>query len=127
VAYISGDWHEARVTLRLSARTRNYVGTIFGGSLYGSVDPIYMIMLIKILGPEYIVWDKAAAIRFRKPGKGRLVAHFHLSSREITAIREAVAGGESVDRKYLVEFKDGEGVVCASIEKTIYIKRKESQ
>ena len=35
-----------------------------------AVDPIYMLMLLKILGPEYIVWDKSANIRFRKPGKG---------------------------------------------------------
>lgn len=51
-----------------SWRTRNYVGTIFGGSLYGALDPI-MIMLIKLLGPEYEVWDKAASIRFRRPGR----------------------------------------------------------
>lgn len=43
---------EVRIRLPLSRRTRNYVGTIFGGSLYGALDPIYMIMLIKALGPE---------------------------------------------------------------------------
>ena len=64
VTYISADWREVRVALPLSWRTRNYVGTIFGGSLYGAVDPMYMIMLIRILGPGYTVWDKAATIRF---------------------------------------------------------------
>ena len=29
-----------------------------------------MLMLIKILGPEFIVWDKAASIDFISPGKG---------------------------------------------------------
>jgi len=58
-----------RIRLPLIWRTRNYVGTIFGGSLYGAVDPIYMIMLIKALGPDYIVWDKAATIRFLRPGR----------------------------------------------------------
>jgi acyl-coenzyme A thioesterase PaaI-like protein len=70
VTYIAGDFREARVRLPLSWRTRNYVGTIFGGSLYGVVDPLYMILLIKILGPRYVVWDKAATIRFLKPGRG---------------------------------------------------------
>jgi acyl-coenzyme A thioesterase PaaI-like protein len=126
VAYLSGDWREARVQLKLGVRTRNYVGTIFGGSLYGAIDPIYMLMLMKILGSEYVVWDKAAHIRFRKPGKGRLEAHFLITEQELAAIRDAAAREESVDRTYLVEFKDGEGKVYASVEKTLYIRRKKS-
>jgi len=58
---------------------RNYVGTHFGGSLYSMVDPFYMLMLMNILGPGYIVWDKAASIRFKKPGKGVMKASFHLA------------------------------------------------
>ena len=64
VTYIRGDWSEVRIVVPLSWRTRNYVGTIYGGSLYGAVDPIYMLMLMRSLGPEYVVWDKAAAIRY---------------------------------------------------------------
>ena len=67
VEYIASDWMEVRVRVPLSWRTRNYVGTIFGGSLYGAIDPFYMLMLIKLLGPDFIVWDKAATIRFRRP------------------------------------------------------------
>src|SRR6478672_12885386 len=78
VQYIAADFHEARVALPLNWRTRNYVGSTFGGSLYGAVDPMYMILLIKILGPAYTVWDKAATIRFVKPGRGRLYARFIL-------------------------------------------------
>src|SRR2546426_7961287 len=44
LGYVAPDWSEIRIELPLSRRTRNYVGTIFGGSLYGAVDPIYMIM-----------------------------------------------------------------------------------
>src|SRR5438477_12925754 len=98
ITYIAGDFREARVELPLSWRTRNYVGTIFGGSLYGSVDPMYMIMLIKLLGPDYIVWDKAATIRFRKPGKSTLHAMFKIDDAELDAIREATKGGEPIDR-----------------------------
>jgi Domain of unknown function (DUF4442) len=82
VTYIASDFREVRVKLPLNWRTRNYVGTIFGGSLYGAVDPHYMIMLIRILGPEYVVWDKAATVA------------------------------------------DDAGVVSASVEKTVYIRRK---
>src|ERR1043165_3686663 len=86
VTYIASDFREVRVELPLSWRTRNYVGTIFGGSLYASVDPMYMIMLIRIFGPKYIVWDKAASIRFRKPGRSTLYATFELSEAELDAI-----------------------------------------
>lgn len=124
IAYIADDWREVRVKLPLSWRTRNYVGTIYGGSIYASIDPIYMLMLIKILGPEYIIWDKAAKVRFRKPGKGTLYADFHLSTEEIDEIKRLAEDARSVDRIYNVEFKDKDGVVHAQIEKTLYIAKK---
>jgi hypothetical protein len=126
IAYISGDWLYVRVKLPLSWRTRNYVGTIYGGSIYASVDPIYMLMLMKILGPGYIVWDKAAKIRFRKPGKDTLYVDFNLSQDEIDEIKRLAANAKSVDRIYNVELKDKNGVVHAQIEKTLYIAKKGS-
>ncbi len=123
VTYISGDFREMRVELPLNWRTRNYVGTIFGGSLYGAVDPHYMIMLIKILGRGYIVWDKAATIRFRKPGRGKLFARFVIQEEEIATIRRLLETGNSIDRVFNVDLTDGAGVVHASVEKTIYIRR----
>ena len=124
VIYIAGDFREVRIKLPLSWRTRNYVGTIFGGSLYGSVDPMYMIMLIRVLGPKYVVWDKAASIRFRRPGRTTLFATFLLEGAEIDEIRNRTANGDPVDRTYNVSLVDAEGVVHASVEKVIYIKRK---
>jgi acyl-coenzyme A thioesterase PaaI-like protein len=124
IAYIAADYREVRVRLPLSWRTRNYVGTIFGGSLYGAVDPIFMIMLIQLLGRGYIVWDKSATIRFRKPGRTTLHATFTIDEAELEAIRSATANGEPVDRVYHVDLVDAEGVVHASVEKVIYVRRK---
>ena len=124
ITYIADDQREVRVKLPLTWRTRNYVGTIFGGSLYGAVDPILMIMLIKVLGPGYVVWDKAATIRFRKPGRSTLYATFRLDDAELDAIRAATANGDPVDRVYDVDLVDAEGVVHASVEKVIYVRRK---
>jgi hypothetical protein len=123
ITYIAGDYREMRVELPLNWRTRNYVGTIFGGSLYGAVDPHYMIMLIRILGPGYIVWDKVATIRFRKPGRGTLYARFLLDDEEIATIRRLTETAPSIDRVYNVDLTDAEGVVHASVEKTIYIRK----
>src|SRR5947209_17300540 len=100
VAHIAADFSEVRVRLPLNWRTRNYVGTIFGGSLYGAVDPVYMIMLMFRLGNEYIVWDKSASIRFLRPGRTTLHATFRIDDAELAAIRELTTGGEPVDREY---------------------------
>jgi Domain of unknown function (DUF4442) len=124
VTYIADDFREVRVRLPLSFRSRNLVGTIFGGSMYASVDPMYMIMLMRLLGREYVVWDKAATIRFRKPGRTTLFANFKLDDAELEAIRAAAAGGAPLDRTYNVDLVDAEGVVHASVEKVIYIRRK---
>jgi acyl-coenzyme A thioesterase PaaI-like protein len=123
VTYIAADWRELRVRLPLSWRTRNYVGTIFGGSLYGAADPMYMIMLIHVLGSAYTVWDKAATIRFRKPGRATLYARFLLDDAEIATIRRLLETEPSIDRVYTVDLTDANGLVHASIEKTIYIRK----
>lgn len=124
VRFIAADFREVRVEVPLSLRTRNVFGTIFGGSMYGAVDPIYAIMLTHNLGREYVVWDKAATIRFRKPGRTTLSALFTLSEDEIARIRELTSGGEPIDRTYNVDLVDAEGVVHASVEKIIYVRRR---
>lgn len=124
ITYIAANWREVRIKLPLNWRTRNYVGTIFGGSMYGAVDPIFMIMLIRLLGRDYVVWDKAASIRFRRPGRSTLVARFVVDEQELQAIRDAAAEQPSIDRIYAVDLTDTEGTVCASVEKTIYIRKK---
>ncbi len=90
VTHIAPDWSEIRVKVPLNWRTRNYVGTIFGGSLYAALDPHFMFMLMHRLGPDYLVWDKAATIRFRKPGRGTLTAICRIPDDEIAQVIEGV-------------------------------------
>jgi acyl-coenzyme A thioesterase PaaI-like protein len=126
ITYIAGDWLEVRINLRLNRRTRNYVGTTFGGSMYGAVDPVYMLMLIKALGMDYVVWDKAAAIHFKKPGRATLYARFVLSREGISSIRDELTRVPSIERVYHVDLTDADGAVHAAIDKTIHIRRKEA-
>ncbi|HEX9009986.1 MAG TPA: DUF4442 domain-containing protein, partial [Holophagaceae bacterium] len=100
------------------------VGTIFGGSLYASVDPFFMIMLMKNLGPAYVVWDKAATVRFRRPGRGALTATFRLDAAELAEIRDLLASLPKVDRTYTVELVDRNGAVHAVVEKVLHIAPK---
>jgi len=127
ITHIADDWSEIRIKLPLSWRTRNYVGTIFGGSMYAALDPWYMIILIKQLGSAFVVWDKSASIRFRRPGRTTLYATFQIDAPEIAEIRSALARTDRIDRSYHVELKDGEGTVHAIIEKTIHIRTAERE
>lgn len=129
VDYISPDLREVLVRIPLGWRTRNYVGTTFGGSMYAAVDPFYAIMLMQNLGSGYIVWDKAAAIRYRRPGRTTLYARFTLAEEELRGIRDELAAGGrngrgSVDRVYEVSLTDASGEIHATVEKTLYIRRK---
>ncbi len=110
--------------MKLRFWNRNYVGTHFGGSLYSMTDPFYMLMLIENLGRDYIVWDKSATIRFKKPGRGKMLASFRLSDEQIEGIRQALTGQEKVEPEFIVEVKDESGAVIAEVQKVLYVRRK---
>jgi hypothetical protein len=124
ITYVAGDFREVRIRLPLSWQTRNYVGTIFGGSMYAAVDPVYMLMLIKNLGKDYIVWDKSACINFRKPGQTNLFARFLIDENELETIKKELAHARHVDRTYHVDLTDDQGTVHATVEKVVYIRKK---
>lgn len=88
-------------------------------------DPIYMMMLIKRLGPDFEVWDKAASIRFRRPGRSTLHASFHVDDALLAEIRDAVAREGRVERRFQVDLVDAAGEVHASCEKLLTIRRRE--
>jgi hypothetical protein len=124
VRRLASDWKEIDVEMKLRWWNRNYVGTHYGGSLYSMADPFFMVMLIENLGKDYIVWDKAASIRFRKPGRGTVSACFRLSDEQVGEIRQALNSQEKIERVFTVEVKDQSGSVVAEVEKLLHIRRK---
>lgn len=123
VTRMQPDLKAVDVEMKLRPWNRNYVGTHFGGSLYSMTDPFYMLMLIHNLGPEYVVWDKAATIRFRKPGRGAVRAEFRLSDSQIQEIRDKLKTHEKLEPTFTVEVKDLSGQVIAEVEKVIYVRK----
>jgi hypothetical protein len=121
-----GDHRSADVTMRLHFWNRNYVGTHYGGSLYSMTDPFYMLMLMENLGRDYIVWDKAASIRFRKPGKGTVRAEFRLTEQQLDDIRNRLVSQDKYEPVFLVEVRDEAGNSIAEVEKVVHIRRKAS-
>lgn len=122
---MSDDFHYVKLKLPLTRRTRNYVGTLYGGHMYSCVDGIYMVQLINILGKNFVVWDKSASIRFRRPGNQTLYAEFPISKEFIQQIKTEIAELGEKDYILPVNLVDSEGKIYAEVEKVIYISSKE--
>lgn len=110
--------------IRLSPRNRNMFGTHFGGSLYSMCDPIFALMLHLKLGPDYLVWDKAASIQFLRPGTGTVRAVFELSDAEAQRVARLADRSEKVEPRYEARVVDEAGDEVARVEKLLYVRRK---
>ncbi len=124
LVHMSKDYRSAKVSMPLTFYNKNYMGTQFGGSLYSMVDPWYMLMLIKNLGKDYIVWDKGATIQFKKPGKGTVHAEFNLRPEVLEEIKSTVETNTKMDYVFKVEIKDDEGKLICEVDKVVYIRKK---
>jgi len=124
VVHVAKDLRHIRIRLALSWKTRNIVGSLYGGSLFAITDGAHPMMLMAALGDNYIVWDKAASIRYRKPGYTTLYGDFVLRKEEIAEIRAALLDVPELERSFLVELKDDQGTVHTIVERTVYIAEK---
>jgi acyl-coenzyme A thioesterase PaaI-like protein len=122
---VASDYRSIEVEMKLRFWNSNYVGTHFGGSLYVMADPFFMFMVIENLGRDYIVWDKAATIRFKNPGKGRVTAKFAISAEKIQEIREAADRDGRTTPVFQVNVVDDDGTIVAEVEKTLSVRRKD--
>jgi acyl-coenzyme A thioesterase PaaI-like protein len=127
VTHIADDFSSATVEMRQHWYNTNYVGTHFGGSLYSMVDPMYMLLLMRRLGNDYIVWDKSASIDFIRPGKGVVKARFELTDARLNEIREATADGDKYLPEWYVDVVDEAGTVVARVHKVLYVRRKPAE
>ena len=125
ICFISDDWKEVHIKLGLKWTTRNYVGSVFGGSIYGALDPIYMIQLINILGSKYVVWDKVATIKFIRPIKQNVFARFLISENLIAEIKKEIKLNKEMEIELSVQFNDGNETTYAEVIKKLYIADKE--
>lgn len=121
----SSDLRTFEVRMKLRFWNRNYLGTQFGGSLYSMCDPFFVLILSAALGRGYVVWDKAATIRFLRPGRGTVKATFHIPQETIDEIRAAADARGKVEPTFQATVVDGEGKVVAEVEKLLYVRRKE--
>ncbi|WP_320815108.1 DUF4442 domain-containing protein [Flavobacterium sp.] len=121
---VSKDIHSVKIKISLNYKNKNYMGTMFGGSMLSATDPIYMIQLLQILGDDYVVWDKSTNIRFKKPANEHSYAVFEFSKEEITQIKEDVAQNNEIDLIKTLQIESSKNQIFAVVEKTIYISTK---
>ena len=121
---IGADWRSARVVLRKRPWNRNYFNTQFGGNLFAMTDPFWMLLVVHVIGNDYIVWDKAGEIEFVKPGRSDVFAEFRLTDADIRSLVDEAASGAKVLRWFDTDIVDGSGEVIARVRKQLYVRRK---
>jgi len=119
-----GDARTFEVEMKLRWWNSNYVGTHFGGSLYTMCDPFFMLILLRQLGPDFVVWDKAANIRFRRPGRGRVRARIHIPAERVDEICRQARRDGVVQPTFRTEVLDDRNRVVAEVEKILHVRWK---
>lgn len=124
VDYISRDWKRTEVSMKLRWYNRNAVKTHFGGSLYAMVDPHLMLMLMQLLGDDYVVWDKSAKIDFVTPGKTTVYACMSIEDEILRHIVDTLAKEKRILPEFDVDIVDKAGKTVARVRKTLYVRKK---
>ena len=125
VIFVSEDLLTVKIEIPLNYKNKNYVGAIFGGSLFAATDPVFMIQLINILKNNYVVWDKAACVKYKAPAKEKVYASFIFTKEEIKIIKNRVSLENEINLHKNVNLTTKQGTIIAELDKTIYIASKE--
>ena len=126
IIYITDDLKIFKIKIPHSYKNKNYVGSIFGGSLFAAVDPIPMIQLMYLLEEKYIVWDKSAQIRFKRPAREDVYATFEFTDTEIKDILENVSLHKEYEYTKPTQITNKQGdILYCEVTKTLYIAEKD--
>ena len=124
VTKLTSDYRELETRMKLTRLNRNWVGTHYGGSIFSMTDPFYMVMLINILGSDYMVWDKSSSIEFKKPGKTEMIANFSISDKKLEEIIENTKDGSPYFAEFCVDVLNTDNEVVANVNKKVYVRKK---
>jgi hypothetical protein len=77
--------------------------------------------VVPFLDGDYVVWDRAAEIRFKRPGTETLYATFELPDEEVQRVESKLAAQSAVDRQYTAALVDEDGEVHVTVEHTVHV------
>lgn len=125
VVHVSEDLLNITIKLPITYKNRNYVNSIFGGSMFSAVDPIPMVQLINLLGADFVVWDKSAEVFFKRPAKENLYACFTYTPEELDEIKNHIASNNEMEILKTTSLTNkNQTIVYCQVKKTIYIADK---
>jgi acyl-coenzyme A thioesterase PaaI-like protein len=125
VIYIDKTLLEVRIKLPLTWRTRNHHGTLFGGALYAAVDPVYAMMLFLLLGKQNVyAWTKSSTIRFIKPGRTTLYAHFRLHDTDVATLAQRLLNEERVDIPFEIQLQDVNQLTYVEVAQIVSLRKR---
>ncbi len=122
---VSDDLMTIRVRLPISYRNRNYVGAIYGGSMFSAIDGVPMVQLMNLIGDDYVVWDKSAGIVFKRPAREDLYATIAFTDAELADIKRQVAEQGEMTFEKRVPWQDRAGEhTYSEVRKELYVADK---
>lgn len=124
VVEMAPDMTYIKVQMPLRFYNKNFFKVHYGGSLYSMADPFYMLMFVHLLGPDFIVWDKAASIEFVKPGQGIVEAEFKLTKEQVDSIKSELQDQSKILKDFNVLITNSHGETVAKVTKTLYFRKK---
>lgn len=116
----------AEVRIAKSIFNRNYNKTIFGGTIFSAVDPVYVFMYWQIFarrGIKVQSWLKSASIDYKKPGDTDLSVRFILSEEDITEAANALENIGKFVKKHAVQVFNTRNEVCAEAITEVYMRK----
>ena len=124
IEYISDDFRQMRVAMPLRFYNKNVHGIHFGGSLYAMTDPCYLMMVLRNLGQDYRVLDKAGAIDYINKGTGKVSAELTLTDEDLKDIYKQTENGQKYLKNFTIHIRDEDHELVAQVERTVYIRQK---
>ena len=126
VKRIKDDFSEIDIKINKSFLNINSNKTVFGGTIFSSLDPIHSILLVQIFKSKgmnkTIAWLKSAQINYLKPGTTDLQFTVKLKEEDIQEAFDIISNEGKVVKSFFTEIFDKNGVKCAVCENEIYIR-----
>ncbi len=126
VKNISPGYTGADVTIHKSFLNLNANRTIFGGTIFSAIDPIYPVLIdayIRSHGfKKTVAWLKSARIEYKKPGHRSLHFSVRLNEKEMESILHTIREEGKVIRTFSTDIFDKDGIHCATVHNEVYIR-----
>ena len=123
VEHIAGDWRSITVALQPRGLRFSRREAHSGAALYAMTDPFPTLMVRHLMGPGFLVWDRAGSVELLAAARGRVWARIELDEDDVQRLHRMTADGARHLHVLSIDIRDAEGMAVARVEKMIYVRR----